>query len=178
MLETKSKFSARAVSALNHWDISFAPQIKYFKTTHFIVAIVVVAILVWVFLCSYSWPRTCYIDQDGLEFTEIFLPPAPQCWDYRSVPHSRHNMLLLNDVSFLPPIDEYHHPFFWRLSTCVHFCLGIGYPLKSLLNCILFLPQNGERFNCRSRSGFSGHLVLRLFYIRYKVVVWRGGVCW
>jgi hypothetical protein len=32
-------------------------------------------------ICSSSCPETHYVDEDGLEFTEIFLPLPPECWD-------------------------------------------------------------------------------------------------
>ena len=34
-------------------------------------------------LCSSAWLGTWYIDQAGLQFTEISLPLLPKCWDYR-----------------------------------------------------------------------------------------------
>ena len=30
-----------------------------------------------------GWPGTCYVDQAGLELTEIYLPLPPKYWDYK-----------------------------------------------------------------------------------------------
>ena len=40
------------------------------------------------FLCSTAliFSETCFIDQAGLELTEIYLPLPPKCWDQRCVP--------------------------------------------------------------------------------------------
>jgi hypothetical protein len=35
-------------------------------------------------LFGLDWPGTCFVDQAGLEFTEICLPLPPECWDSRS----------------------------------------------------------------------------------------------
>lgn len=37
--------------------------------------------------CNYDWPRTCYVNQVGLELEETLLSLAAlQCWDHRHVP--------------------------------------------------------------------------------------------
>ena len=39
-----------------------------------------------VLLCSISWPRTFYVEQEGLEITEIHLTLPPKFWDQRYIP--------------------------------------------------------------------------------------------
>jgi hypothetical protein len=37
-------------------------------------------------LCSLGCPGSSFIDQAGLELTEIHLPLPPECWDLRCAP--------------------------------------------------------------------------------------------
>ncbi|EDM07994.1 rCG53866 [Rattus norvegicus] len=35
----------------------------------------------WIFLCGCGCLGSPFIDEAGLELTEILLPRAPECWD-------------------------------------------------------------------------------------------------
>jgi hypothetical protein len=39
-------------------------------------------------------PETYYVEQAGLELTEICLPLPPKCWDYMYVPMGQKNISL------------------------------------------------------------------------------------
>ena len=59
-----------------------------------------------------------------------------------------------------------------------NFCLGIGYPLKSLLSCILSLPQTVNISVAEAGVSSQDTYVLSLVNSGYMVVVWGGDVCW
>lgn len=50
--------SGMMANALSHWVLWLAPWVVFLRQ---------------VLRCSHGWPETCYVDQAGLEFTDICL---------------------------------------------------------------------------------------------------------